>query len=121
MLVDTSIWAGHLRSHDAHLEWLLKRNLVMTHPFVIGEIALSTMKNRKAVLGSLLNLPAVFVATDQEVLGLIEREGLFSSGIGYVDVHLLAAARLSGARLWTGELRLAGAAARLGVLGRQIP
>jgi len=27
-------------------------------------------------------------------------------GIGYVDVHLLASARLAGARLWTRDKRL---------------
>jgi predicted nucleic acid-binding protein len=37
-------------------------------------------------------------------------------GIGYIDVHLLAAAVLSGdTRLWTRDKRLADAAKELGI------
>ena len=36
-------------------------------------------------------------------------------GIGYVDAHLLAAARLAGAALWTRDKRLHAIAVELGV------
>jgi hypothetical protein len=50
------------------------------------------------------------------VLSLIDRQRLHRRGIGYVDAHLLAAGRLTpGARLWTRDRRLAGAAADLGI------
>ena len=46
----------------------------------------------------------------------IERHELYGRGIGYVDVHLLAAARLHGdATLWTRDRRLREAAEILGV------
>jgi hypothetical protein len=56
------------------------------------------------------------VASDEEVLGFIDRERLAGAGIGYVDAQLIAATRLTpDARLWTGERRLAAVATRVGV------
>jgi hypothetical protein len=47
---------------------------------------------------------------------LIEREKLYGIGIGYVDAHLLAAARLTaGTLIWTRDRRLRQASARLGL------
>ncbi len=40
-------------------------------------------------------LPMAIVATDDEVLNLIEREKLCGRGVGYIDAHLLAATQLS--------------------------
>jgi predicted nucleic acid-binding protein len=36
-------------------------------------------------------------------------------GIGYIDVHLLASARLAGASLWTRDKRLQSVAVELGL------
>lgn len=93
----------------------LQQALVLTHPCIIGEIALGHLRNRNDVLASLLNLPRALAATDAEVLKFIEENKLFGSGTGYIDAQLLAAARLTGAQLWTKDRRLAGAADRLGV------
>ncbi len=47
-------------------------------------------------------LPQATVATDEEVMTLINRQGLYGLGIGYVDVALLTATRLTAdAVLWT--------------------
>ena len=55
-------------------------------------------------------------ATDREVLQFIGRHKLFGLGIGYVDAHLLAAARLTdGAELWTRDKHLHAAARKLGL------
>lgn len=114
ILVDTSVWIDHMRAGDAELVRLLEGGLVLTHPFVIGELALGSLRRRKAVLDALLGLPASKVADNDEVLGFIEREKLFAFGIGYVDAHLLAAARLTpNASLWTRDKKLAAAAAQL--------
>jgi hypothetical protein len=56
------------------------------------------------------------VATDEEVMRFITSEALFGLGIGYIDVHLLAAVRLSpGASLWTRDKRLLATSTRLGL------
>jgi hypothetical protein len=89
---------------------------VLGHPFVLGEIALGRLRDPGVVLGLLADLPQAVVATDAEVLGFIRRHGLAGLGIGYVDAHLLAAARLTpDARLWTRDRRLAAAAHALGL------
>ncbi len=55
------------------------------------------------------------------VLGqlLIDGDQLIGRGIGYVDVHLLASARLSHCWLWTQDRRLAAVAQEQGLGGRQ--
>jgi len=51
-------------------------------------------------------LPQASVAGHDEVLVFIEARGLAGKGLGYIDVHLLAAAVLSGVPLWTLDRRL---------------
>lgn len=119
ILVDTSVWIDHLRAGDEMLKMLLQRNRVRTHPFVIGEVALGSLRQRAAVLGALRGLPTATVAADSEVSQLIEDETLHGLGIGYVDAHLLAAVRLTpGTALWTRDRRLHSVAERLGLAAR---
>lgn len=114
ILVDTSVWIDHLRSGDATLERFLSTGIVLGHPWIVGELALGNLAQRQTVLSLLKALPPAGVATEVEVLGLIDRERLHGRGIGYVDAHLLAATRLTpGARLWTRDKRLTDAAADL--------
>jgi len=116
ILVDTSVWVDHLRQSDAELARLLDTGQVLTHRFVIGELSLGNLRNRKLVLGTLQNLPQVTVASDEEVLQFIESQELFGAGIGYIDAHLLAAVRLSpGSALWTRDNRLLAESIRLGL------
>ena len=116
ILVDSTIWIDHLRRGDAALADLLNRGRVLAHPFVIGELVLGSLHQRHVVLGALRDLPQATVATDGEVMGFIDRHALHGRGIGYVDVHLLAATQLSAdARLWTRDRRLLDAAVKLGV------
>ena len=114
IVVDTSIWIDHLRAGDDLLAKLLNAGRVLTHPFVIGELALGTMRQRETILEALSNLPSAELARDAEVLSFINRQALFGRGIGYVDVHLLASARLTaGAQLWTRDYRLRSVAEEL--------
>ena len=115
MLVDTSVWVNHLRSGLHSLAAALENSEVMIHPWVIGELACGNLHDRNHVLDLLRSLPAATVATDAEVLRLIEQEQLMGRGLGYVDAHLLASARLSCCRLWTDDRRLRNLALELGV------
>ncbi len=114
ILVDTSVWVDHLRSGDAALAALLEASEVLTHPFVIGELACGNLANRGVILTLLDDLPSVTVAADNEVLFFIERHTLMGRGIGYVDAHLLAGATLgTDTRLWTRDRRLRSVAGDL--------
>ncbi|MDO9147196.1 MAG: type II toxin-antitoxin system VapC family toxin [Hydrogenophaga sp.] len=115
ILVDTSVWIDHLRQGDAGLAAALQQGRVGIHPFVVGELACGNLRARAEVLGLLQALPPLAVATDQEVLFFIGAHALMGRGIGYVDVHLLAAARLAGVPFWTRDKRLAAVAADLGL------
>lgn len=116
ILLDTSVWVEHLRAGDARVAALLEQGRVLGHPFVRGELALGTLRQRALILAALEDLPQASLATDAEVMHLIETHGLPGRGIGYLDAHLLAAARLTpDARLWTRDRRLAGVAAALGL------
>lgn len=117
ILVDTSIWIDHFRSGNATLATLLETSQVLSHPFVIGELALGNLRQRNVIMASLQDLPHATVATDQEVLEFIERHKLMALGIGYIDVHLLASARLTpGASFWSRDKHLLAAADKLGLL-----
>ena len=114
ILVDTSVWVDHLRIGDPQLTTLLQEAQVLAHPWVIGELALGQLSGRSEVLPLLSNLPQANVATEAEVMTLVETQRLFGLGIGYVDAHLLAATLLTtDAGLWTRDKRLAAAAADL--------
>ena len=114
ILADTSVWVDHLRDGTPALAAALEQGRVLTHPFVLGELACGNLKNRSEVLQLLGELPAAPMATDPEALDFIERRALMGRGIGYVDVHLLASVALAGtAQLWTRDKRLAAVAADL--------
>ena len=116
ILADTSVWIDHLRKGEPALADLLLRSQMLTHPFILGELALGSLKHRETVLGALANLPQAAVATDAEVLRTIDRWKLFGTGIGYIDAHLLAATALTpGTELWTRDKRLREVAERLGL------
>jgi hypothetical protein len=113
-LVDTSVWIDHLRKSDAGLRDLLERGQVLTHPFVVGELAMGSLRQRDVILGALQDLPQAIVAHQDEVLHFISNRSLFGLGIGYIDAHLLAAVQLTpGALLWTRDKRLFEVSAKL--------
>lgn len=86
----------------------------MVHPFVLGELVLGGLPE---ALWSLVEvLPRARVVPEERVLDLVEDEGLGGRGIGWVDAHLLAAARFSGTRLWTSNRSLGAVAATLRVV-----
>ena len=115
ILVDTSVWVDHLRRGDPRLVDLLERSIVITHPFVVGEIACGSLHDRAAILELLQDLPAAAVAEGDEVLRFIDRHVLHGKGIGYVDVHLLALVALTeGARIWTRDKKLLSIAQMMG-------
>lgn len=116
ILVDSSVWIDHLRAADPLLVARLNENAVLSHPFVIGELALGSLRQREVVLAALRGLPMATVADVAEVASFIETQRLFGLGIGYIDAHLLASVRLTpGASLWTRDRRLNEIAAKLGV------
>jgi predicted nucleic acid-binding protein len=116
ILVDTSVWVDHFRKSNSQLAALLGAGAVLGHLFVLGELSVGNLRDRKAVLGALSDLPQAPMAQDQEVIAFIENHRLHGRGLGYIDVHLLASASLHpSASIWTKDKRFLEAAATLGL------
>jgi len=106
VLVDTSVWINHLRADNPKLKALLLEIEVVSHPFIIGELACGNLKNRKEVLSLLETLPSSHVVSAGEFHHFLEQHTLMGKGIGFVDIHLLASAKLSRIRIWTEDKNL---------------
>ena len=120
ILVDSSIWIDYLRSGDVALARLLEESSVLTHPFILGELALGNLRQREQILDDLQTLPEIIPATDDEVMHFINTNRLYGKGIGYVDAHLLASVRLvPGSRIWTRDKRLDALAREMNIAHSQ--
>ena len=114
-LVDTSVWIAHFRRSDVAMLQLLNDGEAAVHPFIVGELACGTFKDRVRAIQSLQTLPQALVADEAELYYLLETYRLWGSGLGWVDLHVLASAALSGWRLLTADHALQKAAAKIGV------
>jgi hypothetical protein len=115
VLVDTSVWVEHFRWGQPDLFRLLTEAAVLIHPWIVGELACSNLKNRARILFDLNALPPVLQASTDEVLSFIEDRSLWGRGIGWIDSHLLASALMSNCRFWTVDKRLAQTALEIGI------
>jgi predicted nucleic acid-binding protein len=111
VLADTSIWIDHIRQTDEGLSKILAERGILIHPLVIEELACGTIASETLAL--LHKLQFAPIASHAEVMALIKAERLAGTGIGAIDAHLLASARLAKARLWSRDKALHRAAERL--------
>jgi predicted nucleic acid-binding protein len=107
VLVDTSVWVSHLRDGNAELANLLNDGRVLCHPLIVGELACGNLKDRAVILSFLQLLPMSIEAEHEEVLSFIEHNRLMGKGLGYVDIHLITSAVLTGVPIWTLDKKLA--------------
>lgn len=82
ILVDTSIWINHFRYDDSELRKIINDDQLLCHPFVVGELALGSLRERAAVLEFLAAQREALIATHAEVMTIIDRHSIFSMGIG---------------------------------------
>lgn len=110
ILVDTSIWIDHLHASEPRLGDFLEADEVGSHPLVIEELALGSIKERDTVLGLIGNLWRFPSITHDEQMTLVKERELWGRGLSAVDVHLLGSAAITpGARVWTRDKRLRAA------------
>ena len=113
ILADTSVWVNHFRKAAAPLNRMLLEEDVGIHPFVLGEIAAGNLRDRPKVLGWLATLPQLGIAEESEVHHLLESRRLWGSGLGWVDLHILASVKLSDWTLYSADGGMNRAATRL--------
>ena len=116
ILADTSIWIDHFRFGDKELGRALIQQQIVTHPWVIAELALGSLRDRIKTLAMLDMLPQVRVARPVEIRHLIEARTLYSLGIGLTDAHLIASTILHPPTvLWTRDQQLRKVASSMGI------
>jgi predicted nucleic acid-binding protein len=107
ILADTSVWIDYLRQGEPLVVEKLRQGQIVMHGMVLGELAIGNFKNRQLLLKRWKSLPMIQAATDEQVLELLETHQLMGRGIGWIDLHLLAAVSLSSnLQLWTRDKRL---------------
>ena len=80
ILVDTSVWVDHLRKGEPALGTLLDATQVLAHPFVIGELALGTLRQRDLILATLQDLPQAVVAIGRKCCDFIDAHAACRGG-----------------------------------------
>jgi predicted nucleic acid-binding protein len=116
ILIDTSVWIDHFRAAEPMMARLTEEETILMHPLVFGELAMGNFANRSGVLKWLADFIPAVLADHDEVLGLIESQALHGKGLGFVDAHLIASARLMpSAKLWARDKRMLLAAAAAGI------
>ena len=117
ILADTSVWVDHLRGRDPEMEKRLIRGQIVMHPFIVAELALGSLHNRRKRLDDMDALLEIRVAQLNEVRHMIEAHTLYSKGIGLTDAHLIASCLMTpGTQLWTRDAALKKVAKALGIL-----
>jgi predicted nucleic acid-binding protein len=116
ILVDSSVWIDHFRSAEPLLQQLIIERNVLSHPFVVGELAMGSIRDREIAIQALSRLPGTVLMEDDDVLALVARFKLYGRGLGYIDAHLLASTRSTpAASIWTRDRRVRSVAEELGI------
>jgi predicted nucleic acid-binding protein len=118
ILVDTSVWIRALAGwppYKAELDRLLGRDEVAGHALVYGELLIGDRGGRKDLLADYERMHQASMVPHRDVVALVRHRDLHGRGVGWIDVHLLAAAVMEKIQLWTADTPFAAMANELGV------
>ena len=108
VLVDTSVWIRFLANQApfaAALDALLCRDEVVGHELIYGELLIGDRGGRKNLLALYEQMRQAIIVPRREVVALVRSRRLHGRGVGWIDVHLLAAAIVTRSQLWTADRR----------------
>lgn len=106
VIVDTSVWVRALADRAPwrnQLDQLLANRKAAGHDLVFGELLIGNRGGRLKVLESYLLLHQAGTVPHAEVVEFARARKLAGRGAGWVDIHLLASAMVSGMQLWTAD------------------
>lgn len=107
ILVDSSVWVDHFRNPNPRLVQFLSATEVLSHAFIVGELAVGSLRPQHPVIRAMQKMPQAIVASDVEFLTFLAHHQLAGHGLSFVDVHLLIATQLTpDAKLWTRDNKL---------------
>ncbi|HEY3233942.1 MAG TPA: PIN domain-containing protein [Polyangiaceae bacterium] len=118
VLVDTSVWIRFLTNREPFatgLDSLLERDEVVGHDFVFGELLAGDRGGRSKLLDAYEQLQQASLVSYEEVVLFVRHHKLHGRGVGWIDIHLLASAKVGRFLLWTADPRFAGVASELGI------
>jgi len=118
VVVDTNVWLHHWKTPNPLLVAMMAEGEVWTHPTVIGELSMGSLRNRERTLWDLTRLGRPQLATDAETRQMVEARRLWGRGIGWNDAKILASVVIEGCWLWTNDRRLEEIAGEMGVAWR---
>lgn len=116
ILADTSVWIDHFRKPDARLQQLVEGGRMCNHPFVTGELVAGSLHLRHRMILMLRALRQLPPIGESEFYEFLDQNRLHGIGLGFVDLHLLAAvSAFPGHTLWSRDIRLRDKAKSLGL------
>jgi predicted nucleic acid-binding protein len=118
VLVDTSIWIRFLakrKPYAAELGVLLDRDEAAGHDLIYGELLSGDGGARRELLKLYGLMHRISTVPHADVVAFVRARSLHGRGIGWIDAHLLAAALVADAPLWTADERLSKLASELEV------
>jgi len=121
ILVDTSVWIRFLANRGPYaeeLDRLLGLDEVAGHELVHGELLIGDTGGRTKLLAAYAQLPRAASVAHDEVVAFVRARRLQARGVGWIDVHLLASALVSGMTLWTADERAKALATDLAIAHR---
>ena len=118
ILADASVWIAMFRNgaYKEELGTLIANDQLCIHPFLIAELALSSLPERRKTLVYLDQLISVRPVRLEDVRQMIEARGFASKGIGLTDAHLIASCLATpGTQIWTLDGKLGKVAESLSI------
>ena len=92
---------------DLSTSSLFNRPDLCCHPYIVGEVAVGNLGNRKDLLAFMQRITSVEVAKQEFLLKFVREQKLYAKGIGFVDCHLLASAKIRpNTLIWTSDRRM---------------
>jgi predicted nucleic acid-binding protein len=118
VLVDTSVWIRYLANRApfaAELDRLLDLDEVTGHELVCGELLIGDRGGRRKLLAAYERMYQASTVPHHDIVCFVRERDLHGSGVGWIDIHLLASAIVGRMQLWTVDQRLTALAKEFGV------
>ena len=109
ILVDSNVWIDYFRDKNKAkaLTGLLESNQVACHPWVIAELCLGDLgEKRKQVISYLSSLNSLQEYSISELIPFTLQERLFSTGLSLVDLQILYSCIKQNVKIWTKDKAL---------------
>lgn len=118
ILVDTSVWIrflGNKAPYATELDRLLSLDEVTGHELVYGELLVGDSGGRQALLAAYEQMHQLCPVSHGEVVAFVRDRTLYGRGVGWIDLHLIAASLVGRVQLWTADKSCAALAREAGV------